>query len=249
MAVTRVSVIIPSRLQLMPGGDPGRLWLDRAVASAFGQRVRGHLELEIVVGLDPGNELPVRFPNVVVAVGREARNACAVNAAVAASTGDVLAILEDDDCWQPKRLAYGLEQLPAFDLLTCTQREVRGGQAVRINDYPTPSGWMLRRQTWDQLGPLDESYRIHQDSEYIGRAVAAGLRRLHFVEAGATGRPGLQKVARRSVIAAVAEREPLVDRTLNDDGALARAARGGEAKYGSEEEQRRLWLKYGEDIW
>jgi hypothetical protein len=245
---SKVSVIIPSRLQPMPGGDPARLWLERAVSSVFHQRVQNHVELEIVVGIGPGQQLPVRWTNMVVVAAHAASPAFGTNAAVAASTGDVLAFLDEDDYWLPKRLAYGLSRLPDFDLITCSQREVREGQFLQINDYPTPSGWMLRRAAWDRLGPLDDSYRLHHDSEYIGRATAAGLKRLHLVEAEAPARPWLQKVARYSAVASIAEREPLVDRSMSEESLTTSIVRGP-ARALSLAERRRLLEKYGEAIW
>src|SRR5262249_34956041 len=142
------------------------------------------VQVEVVVGLDPGVALPPRFAGLKAAHAAQPRQAAALNAAVAAASGEVLAFLEDDDYWEPRRLEYGLPQLERFDLVTCNQREVdEDGSFVGINDYPTPSGWLLRKATWEAVGPFDESYTF-VDSEWLGRANARSLRRLHLIEAG-----------------------------------------------------------------
>src|SRR5579864_8077527 len=97
----RISVIIPSRLQVNPNHERQGLWLDRALASVRGQAVDKPVEIEVVVGLDPGVAPPRGFANVRWAHGQKQLQAAAVNAAVAASTGDTLAFLEDDDWWMP----------------------------------------------------------------------------------------------------------------------------------------------------
>ena len=59
------------------------------------------------------------------------------------------------------------------------------GSVVRVNDYATPSGWLLSNATLKQIGSFDASYRFHLDSEWLGRAAESGVRRFHLVEATA----------------------------------------------------------------
>jgi hypothetical protein len=213
------------------------------------QTVCGQAQLEIVVGLDPGIRLPPDFTGVAAANGREARQACAVNAAVAASRGELLAFLEDDDRWHPRRLEYGVCSLAGFDLVTCNQLEVDPqGRPVQVNDYPTPSGWLLPRAVWERLGPFDESFTF-VDSEYLGRMHLRRLRRLHLVEASAPPRAGLANVARYSAIARTTENQPLVLRTVNGGGVMASVSRQETARRRHEEDCRRMLALYGGIPW
>ncbi len=250
--ITYVSVIIPSRLQAHPHDPAGGLWLARAVASVRAQHLGDDVQLEIVVGLDPGAAVPPGFPGVRWVHGAASSQAHAVNAAARAARGDVLAFLEDDDSWLPRRLEYGLAQLGAYDLVTATQTVVTpDGRFKRIKDFPTPSGWLLRRAAWERLGPLDESLRFHVDNDYLGRVNAHGLRRLHLVEMGAeiSARKGLQKVARVSDILATGELRPLVTRTRNTRGGMALIRREASAHEQSRVEQEILRARYGELPW
>jgi hypothetical protein len=245
----RVSVIIASRLQPRPDAGPEGLWLDRALRSVRRQTAAAGLDLEVVVGLDPGAALPSRFAGVVAAPAARPGQAAALNAAVAAATGEVLAFLEDDDYWEARRLEYGLSWLGRYDLVSSNQREVDAdGGFVGLNDYPTPSGWLLRRAAWAAVGPFDEAFTF-VDSEWLGRANAAGLRRLHLVEAGAPDRPGLRQVARHAELASTAERDPLVLRTANPAGVVGTAQAEEAARARHEADVRRLVERFGAIPW
>ncbi len=245
----RISVIIATRLQSQLHAGPDALWLDRALRSVRRQTVAAKLPLEVVAGLDPGVALPGRFSGVVAANAARPGQSAALNAAVAAAGGEVVAVLEDDDYWEPKRLEYGLAWLEKHDLVTCNQREVDAdGSFVGVNDYPTPSGWLMRTATWRQVGPFDESFTF-PDSEWLGRANAARLRRMHLVEVGAPIRPGILQVARHSAIATTAERDPLVLRTVNPAGVMGTARSQPAARLKHEADTQRLVEKYGGIPW
>jgi hypothetical protein len=245
----RVSVIVASRLQPRPGAGSDALWLDRALRSGARQSAAPDLDLEVVVGLDPGAQLPPRLAGVVAAPASRPGQAAALNAAVAAAGGDVLAFLEDDDYWEARRLAYGLARLGRYDLVTSSQREVDAdGGFVGLNDYPTPSGWLLGRTAWEAVGPFDEGFTF-VDSEWLGRANAAGLRRLHLAEAGAPDRPGLRQVAQYSALASTAERDPLVLRTANPDGVMGAARADAAMRARREADVRRLVERFGGIPW
>jgi hypothetical protein len=245
----RVSVIIASRLQVQQFSGADCLWLDRAIRSVWRQTTAAKNELEVIVGLDPGVALPTRLSNVLGAHAIRPGQSAALNAAVSAATGDLLAFLEDDDYWEPKRLEYGLRCLDKHDLVTCNQREVDAdGSFVGINDYPTPCGWLLRMSTWKAVGLFDETFTF-TDSEWLGRANAARIRRMHLVESGAQVRTGLFNVARHSAIAMTGERDPLVIRTVNPHGVMGTAQGDGPARLQHEAEVQRIIQKYGEMPW
>jgi hypothetical protein len=58
-------------------------------------------------------------------------------------------------------------------------------EIIRINDFPTPSGWVMPRGTWQRVGGFSEQHRWHLDNEWLGRLAETGLRRAHLVEATA----------------------------------------------------------------
>lgn len=274
----KIAVIIPSRLQANPQAIvPGRTYLDRAIKSVLAQSVVAEHEIEIVVGLDHGTFVGHRLPEATYAPSCGAGQALAVNAAarVALSHGpDLIAFLEDDDSWHPQKLDYQLQALAqGYDFISSSQREVTpAGDYVRVNDFPTMSGWVMPAQIWRDIGPMDETFKWHLDTEWIGRLNASGKKRLHFAEAGAVQqrlhfhdrpggppgnqmvsemtRPWLEHVARRSAIAMTdGLLEPLVTRTVNPAGGMARIAVDPVEAARSQEEHMRFLAQWGEIPW
>src|SRR5678815_4930793 len=257
----KISVIIPSRLQENLNGQlegVKTLWLDRAINSVFRQNVDE--QLEVVVGLSPGHpDIPDRFGDGITFVtAPRPGQAAAVNAAVNASTGDVLAFLEDDDYWRSlDKLAIQLKYVGPqtgpvmrFDLVTSNQREVTfDGQFVRINDFATPSGWLMRRKTWDEVGGFDESFRYHVDTEWLGRASKKRVSRMHLVESGAlftSGRDWLVNISLKSSIMEHFEPDPLVERMVNPEGGMAAIASDSVAAAQSQAEHRIMMIHISE---
>jgi hypothetical protein len=242
----KVSVIVPTRLAKNPESGEGNLWLDRALSMVKRQTVK---PVEVVVCPGEGDRLPERFSDVIYAAGNS--QAHAMNRGARKSTGDVIAFLEDDDYWEPRWLEYALAAIDSgYSIVTGSQREVdtRGG-FIRYNDYPSPSGWVMRRSTWNALGGVDESYRWHLDNEFLGKATKANERRVHLVENDAPPRPWLVNVAKRSAVAKTGEREPLIVRTRNPAGGMERIAREPELAAQSQAEYARLVETYGEVPW
>jgi hypothetical protein len=183
----RISVVIPSRTQPSQGR-----FLARSIASIRAQILDGAADFEIIVSIDRGAIPPtldglegVRF------VEADARGqAAALNAGAAVARGDCLAFLEDDDEWHPRKSAYALRVLEHADFVSSTQLEVdESGNALQVNDFPTPSGWLMPMQTWRLIGPFDTHYRWHLDNEWLGRLGNSSLRRIHLVQAEALREP------------------------------------------------------------
>lgn len=239
-----ISVVIPSRLQYQPQSN--NLWLHRAMASVGNQTAWRQHEVEMVVGLDPGVVAPFSLPRVRFVNGTIPLQANVLNAALAVAQGDVIALLEDDDSWDPRWLEVGLGLLEKFDVVTSNQLEISEfGEVIEINDFPTPSGWMFSRSTQLKLGPLDETYRYHLDNEYLGRMTEMGLTRAHVVEQDAELRKWLASIVTRSSIVRTRWSQPLVIRTRNTQGGMSRIAAGGEEKEKSQSEYARLRERYG----
>jgi glycosyltransferase involved in cell wall biosynthesis len=196
----KISVVVPTKQQ--PNPLTGRPYFERAVASIEAQRVDA--EVEAIVGCELS---PVR-------VGQ----ARSVNEAVARADGDVLTLLEDDDRWDPGKLAAQIRFLDQFELVTCNQREVdEHDRFLGYSYYPTPSGWLMRRSTWDRVGGLDETLQFHSDTDWLGRATLAGVQRVHLVQAAAD--PSVDQWVRNMASSSIMigpTPEPLVTRTVRE---------------------------------
>jgi hypothetical protein len=195
-ATVRVLVVIPSRLKSDAAGE---LFLRRAVRSIAGQRLSRPVEIEISVGVDPGadaSELGFA-PFVRFFAASEAMQASALNAAAKSLDHDFIAFLEDDDEWSDHFLDVALRALDSGDFVSSTQLEVNGrGEVICINDFPTPSGWIMHRGLWEAVGGFDESYRFHLDNEWLGRLAESGAKRTHLIESTAPLRPELVAILR-----------------------------------------------------
>jgi glycosyltransferase involved in cell wall biosynthesis len=134
-----------------------------AVAESFGPPVR-----------------MLRMPHRGVAAAR--------NAGVGESTGDLIAFLDADDLMKPDRLerqagALGQASSPA---LTLGRAEVRGEDgfappswleyAYENSDRYTPASMIATRSAMELVGPFDETMRRGSDTDWLLRALEAGLR-------------------------------------------------------------------------
>ncbi len=148
----------------------------------------------------------------------------AVNAAAKHITGDLVAFIEDDDCWRPDKLAVQLAVMAkGYDFVSTTQREVaEDGSWLRTNAFACPSTWLMTREVWDKVGPFDDTFKWHVDTEWLGRLNALDIKRAHITHAG-SDRDGcwLEHVAKYSDLVSIDEApEPLVDRTENSGGGM-----------------------------
>lgn len=256
---TRLSVVVPSRSQSSQAA-----FLARAIDSIRRQTALRDVAVEVLVCLDrgaPAPELPdptdVRF----VEAGSKGQ-AAALNAGAASATGDYLAFLEDDDQWHPERVAFGLRALEGREFTSSTQLEVDvSGTIVRINDFPTPSGWLMPMSSWHRVGPFDESYRWHLDNEWLGRLGESGLKRVHLVEmtapvlanVAAHVRPWLLDCLRFGGPSVILGRHslpvPLVNRLVHGGSGMARIVGNSQARGASQQEMDRLVSRFGRIPW
>jgi len=195
--MSKISVVLPSRLARREVGSDSRLLLEDAISSIRRQQLEH--AIEIVVGVDagchPSSQLVEKLGVHFVAGGNS--QAAAFNAAARHANGDFLAFLEDDDLWLPTFLQEALRALQGADFVSSTQLEVsQQGSVLRINDFPTPSGWVMKRATWESVGFFNEAYRYHLDNEWLGRLSLQDIRRVHLVEATAPVDPTLAEQVR-----------------------------------------------------
>jgi hypothetical protein len=258
------TVIVPSRLA-RPAGIGERLFLEDAVHSIRQQATIGHERIQIVVGVDMGAVAPAglarRLGIELVESGGHSQ-AAALNAAAKRAEGEFLAILEDDDVWDRMFLCTALDALGKAEFASSTQLELNArGEVLRINDFPTPSGWVMRRDAFRAVGRFDESYRWHLDNDWLGRLGEARRSRIHLVEStapvmphlAAQMRPWLYNVLRLGGPAIHLVRHaypvPLVVRRCHADSGMQRIAHDAALQAESQREYARLQQRYGRIPW
>ena len=261
-----IGVIIPSRLQQI---GPNAYLLERAIASALAQKIvaEGRVSLSFIVGIDAGASIPPRLAersDNVWASSNAASQGGALNAAIDAA-GDrfeYIALLEDDDRWDPQYLALSLAALDSYGFVSTTQLEVdEYGQIVRINDFPTPSGWIMPFETLRRVGRFDSALRWHLDNEWLGRLAESRIKRCHLVDAMAPNslalaeqvRPWLANVVRLGGDNVEVQRHtvltPLVTRLVHSRSGTAQIAVDPVLKKQSQTEYKILIERYGRIPW
>ncbi len=251
----RFSILIPSRLE---GPGEGKLFLETAVASIRAQKLAS--PPQILVGIDAGVTPPPglaeRLGVTFVSSGGRSQ-AEALNAAASRMEGDNVAILEDDDEWNPDFLTIATQALQQFDFVSSTQLEVTDHGVVRINDFPTPSGWVMRRDVWDKVGGFDLAYRWHLDNEWLWRLSQSAVRWAHLAEASAPFnlevargvRPQLAEVLSQGPVTLIRHNSPwpLVIRLVHPQSGMQRILNTPDLGAQSRAEEERLRILFGRD--
>ena len=170
-------------------------FLGEAVESALAQDFRS---AEIIVVDDGSTD---RSQEVLEAFGGRIRvilqanggQAAAMNAAVAASSGDLLCFLNSDDRWTPGKLSAVVEAFdadPGAVLVYHRLQPVRDGSASGFRPVPRSlcsgdlaprmlqsAGWWpfpmtsavsVRRSAWNEAGDIPDSFRISADAWLVG---------------------------------------------------------------------------------
>jgi glycosyltransferase involved in cell wall biosynthesis len=176
-----ISVVIPAH--------NGEAFLAQAIESALGQTWP---RTEVVV-VDDGSsdgsaEIASSYP--VTLVRQDNRGvAHARNRGVESAAGELLAFLDQDDLFLPGKLERQLEALraePEAGICACQMR------LFLEPGYPRP-GWihpdlldsdhhslqlgtlLVWRQTFERVGPFEESYQWANDADWVLRAREAGV--------------------------------------------------------------------------
>ena len=111
------------------------------------------------------------------------------NTALRSAAGDVLAFIDSDDEWLPGKLAAQIAMLdgpPGCDLCGCEYLRLADGVERRA-ELPRDVNWaewlhircelgsgttlMVRRHVVDAVGPLDETFRVYEDWDWVLRMV------------------------------------------------------------------------------
>lgn len=263
-----IDIVIPSKNQPNQAA-----FLRQSIASIEQQSALSNLRARVILCCDPGYN-PSHIPqsaNLEIAVVESSQplQAAALNAGLAVVDAHFVAFLEDDDEWHPQFLETALnahQQLvqagATSGLISSNQLEVDpNGVIERVNDFATPSGWFMGITTLQQVGLFDPSYRLHLDNDWLGRAAAHQIPRIHMVEASAPAKPnhlaqvrpwlfnvlknsnGTCRLARHNLFI------PLVKRLVHPDSGMARISRDPQLAQQSAAECQRLQQTYGRIPW
>ena len=186
-----VSVIIP----VYGNGE----YLERAVESALNQT---YSPIEVVVvddnGLNTDNQLQIaqimkkyeNSPNVKYVCHEVNKNGSAArNTGVKNSEGEYIALLDDDDAFNPEKIEKQVDVLrslgPEYALTYCSievykdnEKEYEGHVYMdgflleellrNMVEISTPT-LVIRISAYEHIGGFDESFRRHQDWEFLAR--------------------------------------------------------------------------------
>lgn len=260
-----VAIVIPSRLA---SDSSGRLFVDRAMAAAWAQDMMPSVRLSFFIGIDLDAQVPAALGlqrNVTFVRSQGRSQAAAINVAAAAAAEqpyDFIALLEDDDRWEPNFLSWSLSNLESCHFVSSNQLEIDPNErCIRINDFPTPSGWIMRADLWRRIGPFEETLRWHVDNDWLGRLALSNARRTHLVEAtapvsiqdSAQVRPWIANVLTQggphSSVRRHLSSRPLVRRIVHPGSGMSRIASDPAVALQSHNEYRSLIARYGRIPW
>jgi hypothetical protein len=262
----KLAIIIPTRLKLCTAGAGSRTFLERAMESACAQALDHPVAITFIAGVDADADVPERLaqrPDTLIARSTGKSQILALNAAIALADEryDYAAFLEDDDLWAPEFLAWSLLALVDHDFVSMSHIEVdESGKAVNIQDFPTPSSWLMPIQTLVRVGAIDPKSKWHYDNEWLGRLGQSGLSRCHLLEKMAPlsfpatlRRPGIGHLRRDTGPAFTLLRHdserPLVIRLVHSGSGTAAVQSGGLATQESKNEYKWLISRYGRIPW
>ena len=184
MSKMKLSVLIPSRSNEMQIS-----FLTRCINSVRSQTIYELFDVRFIVGVDIGEKIQ---ENLLVILGAQCveseskSQAGALNACIREVTDGYVAFLEDDDEWMPFYLECAIQALNENGFVSSTQAEYNENDIlVKINDFPTPSGWMMPYSTLSRVGLFNEQFRFHLDNEWLGRLSETKILRVHLMESTA----------------------------------------------------------------
>jgi glycosyltransferase involved in cell wall biosynthesis len=160
-------------------------FLEDAISSILAQ---DYAPFEVVVcddgSTDRTPEILAAHPELQVIRQPNSGAAAARNAAVAASSGELLAIFDADDLWPPNRLSVQADYLVAHPEVGCVlgRQEwinpppwlARDAVYGELDGIPILSA-MLRRSVFDAVGGFDESFTHSEDMDLLFRLRERGV--------------------------------------------------------------------------
>lgn len=254
--MNKLTVIIPSRKQ-----DKQVSFIQRATESVRKQTIANQFAITFLVGVDKDCNLEPAVSDIlgVSCIQSDGNTqAKALNVAIKQVDEGFVAFLEDDDQWMPDYLNFAMQAITLCDFVSSTQAEFdETDEFIRVNDFPTPSGWFMTASTLKKVGQFNENYRFHLDNEWLGRLNQAKLKRIHMV--GSTApvkkryaqevRPWLMNLLNFSNLARHISPYPLVRRLVHQNSGMAQIAANKEYLDISERESESLVNRFGVMPW
>lgn len=177
----RVSVVIPAY--------NAERFLAEAIHSVLDQTLPAYELIVVDDGSTDGTARIAEAFDKARAVRMEHRGVSAArNRGVDLSTGEFIAFLDADDTWLPARLERQLAVVranPDVDVVMARQSYHFEGAVPGWFRGPTdgssepgymPSNWLLRRATWERVGPFDPTMSHSEDTDWLARASDLGVR-------------------------------------------------------------------------
>ena len=258
--MNKLTIIIPSRKQ-----EKQFSFIQRATESVRKQSIANQFAITFLVGVDKGCRLEPAISEILGVQCIEsggASQAKALNVVIRQVHEGYVAFLEDDDQWMPDYLNFAMKAIALCDFVSSTQAEFNeADELIRVNDFPTPSGWFMPASTLKKVGEFNESYRFHLDNEWLGRLSERRLKRIHMVEATAPinpqyiyqVRPWLWNLLNLSAgFCGVSRHQspyPLVKRLVHSKSGMAQIASNEELFKISQNENERLVQRFGRTPW
>ena len=258
--MNKLTVIIPSRKC-----EKQISFIQKATTSVRKQSIANQFVITFLVAVDKncwlGPEIS-NIPGVKCIESDGSSQAKALNVAIRQVHEGFVAFLEDDDQWMPDYLNFATKAIALCDFVSSTQAEFNeANEFIRVNDFPTPSGWFMPVSTLKKVGEFNESYKYHLDNEWLGRLSESKLNRIHMVEATAPVqkkntqqvRPWLTKVLDLSSGLCNLSRHgspyPLVRRLLHSNSGIAQIATNSNYSEISKKEYESLVNRFGVIPW
>lgn len=189
-----VSVIIPS----YGGDDDLKRCIDSVLAQTYnsfevivvddnGLGTENQLKTELIMKQYEGNDI-VKY----ICHPKNINGSAARNTGVKNSCGEYIALLDDDDVFLPEKLEKQVESLSrqsdSFGACYCSHETFLAGKKVGeehaniegkiLYEFLShrveiaSSSLLIKRKVYEDLNGFDESFRRHQDWEFVGRLLS-----------------------------------------------------------------------------
>jgi glycosyltransferase involved in cell wall biosynthesis len=168
----------------------GERFLAQAIESALAQ---DYSPFEVIViddgSTDQSAAIARSFPGIQYLYQANQGVAAAKNAGVRAAMGEFIAFLDCDDTWPvdklSKQTAFLLEHPDVGCVFGNHTIVVDEGQSwpawLRTDALATEAGRLMttivvRKELFERVGPFDPSYEVGEDTDWLARALDAGVR-------------------------------------------------------------------------